>query len=176
MDYIATKGTADRYTIKWQGGWAVVFLTEDGFFSAISDYGNYSYHWGSPGRPFKEFVIGLLDDPRYFMCKVSKMGFDYDTSLNNIKRDVLKARRVGDIDSEDARICMDEIEDNLSHRAELSEFCHGIEDCFWLLTGIYGNDLSSIPLAYEYDAQVKGFVREVFPRLAEILKKELSNA
>lgn len=166
--------TADRYDIKWKNGWAVVFITEDGLFSAISDYGNYGYYWASPGMPFKEFVIGLEKDPGYMLSKIGgKMKIDEGATVKNIREDVLKARKSGSIDEESARKCMDEIDNHL-YGTSGEEFCRELENCEELIK-VYDGDLSSIPINHEYSGQAQGFVKEVMPRLAEILRKELEN-
>jgi hypothetical protein len=54
-----------RYYIKRDrvGSWAhIVIATEIGFFSAVSDYGNYSYIWVEPGMEFRQFLCGLNVD------------------------------------------------------------------------------------------------------------------
>jgi hypothetical protein len=48
---------------------AQVVLTSDGMFSAVSEYGNFSFSWRSIGsRTFEEFIIGLGQD--YFSGKM----------------------------------------------------------------------------------------------------------
>src|ERR1700729_2369572 len=46
-------------------GWAVVVIdTKDGYFSTVSDYGNYSFQWNAigEGNEFRKFLIGLQPD------------------------------------------------------------------------------------------------------------------
>ncbi|HXP52149.1 MAG TPA: hypothetical protein VN922_19490 [Bacteroidia bacterium] len=51
-------------------GWlAQVVLTNDGMFSSVSDYGNFSYAWCAYGEgDFREFIAGLGID--YFGSKI----------------------------------------------------------------------------------------------------------
>ena len=52
------------------GNWlGQVVITSDGFFAAVTEYGNFSYSWPSTGRKdFREFLLGL--DPDYFGGKM----------------------------------------------------------------------------------------------------------
>jgi len=57
-----TSPIAETFTLrKENGGWlAQIVITSDGMFSAVSDYGNFSFSWRSIGScTFKEFLISL---------------------------------------------------------------------------------------------------------------------
>jgi len=62
------------YTLRTEGGgWlAQVVLTSDGMFSAVSDWGNFSYAWRAfgqkEGRDFRDFILALGVD--YFGQKM----------------------------------------------------------------------------------------------------------
>ena len=57
------------------GSWlAQVVLTNDGMFSCVSDWGNFSFAWRSAGTDFRSFIIGLNVD--YFANKMA-MGLSY---------------------------------------------------------------------------------------------------
>ena len=61
----------DSYILKTdEGNWlGQVVLTEDGMFSSVTDWGNFSYSWPNIGdRPFKEFLLQL--DVQYFGQKM----------------------------------------------------------------------------------------------------------
>ena len=49
-------------------GWAIVVLGSDGYFSAVSDWGNYAYIWTHPGCEFRRFLVGC--DAHYFWTKI----------------------------------------------------------------------------------------------------------
>ena len=56
-----------RYDIKsdrkTHEGWAIIVIdTAIGYFSTVSDYGNYAYIWGTPGMEFRKFLLGLNTD------------------------------------------------------------------------------------------------------------------
>src|SRR5260221_503321 len=61
---------------KWEGQ---IILTEDGMFSAFTDWGNFSYVWRHYGENFKDFLIGL--DVSYFSGKI-ELGVAYQGKLN----------------------------------------------------------------------------------------------
>lgn len=50
----------------WLGN---VILSSNGIFSAVTDYGNFTYQWTSYGNDFKSFLKRL--DPNYFATKMS---------------------------------------------------------------------------------------------------------
>ena len=59
------------------GGWAIIVLdTEIGFFATVSDYGNYSYVWSSPGGEFRKFLCGVHTD--YLYGKLTHVQDVYD--------------------------------------------------------------------------------------------------
>lgn len=45
-------------------GWAIIVIGSDGYFSTVSDWGNYAYLWTHPGCEFRHFLAGL--DADYF--------------------------------------------------------------------------------------------------------------
>jgi len=52
-----------------KGDWiAQVVITSDGMFSAVSDYGNFSFAWRSFGDDFESFLSGLNES--YFGGKM----------------------------------------------------------------------------------------------------------
>lgn len=63
--------TAKSYTIETEAGsWlGQVILTNDGFYSSVTDYGNFSYVWRHRGeKDIRKFIIGLEVD--YFAAKM----------------------------------------------------------------------------------------------------------
>jgi hypothetical protein len=44
-----------------QEGWARIWITNDGSFACISDWGNWGHWWGAPGCEFRRFLIGRDD-------------------------------------------------------------------------------------------------------------------
>lgn len=76
-------------------GWGIFVIGSDGYFSAVSDYGNYAFRWNSIGcDDFRTFLIGL--EPGYLMSKLScshDWPYDSDATLKSVKREILEIRR-----------------------------------------------------------------------------------
>jgi hypothetical protein len=85
-------------------GWAYVILRSDGFFAAVSDYGNYAYLWSSHGkRDFREFFLRM--DWHYIATKL-KHGpdlVDPEDSFQAIKKFVCEMRHEHRYSKEEAR-------------------------------------------------------------------------
>ncbi len=65
------KSIAESYTLKTENDcWlAQIVITDDGMFSAVSDWGNFSFIWGAFGTgSFKDFLISIGID--YFASKM----------------------------------------------------------------------------------------------------------
>ena len=58
-------------------GWAVVVLDlKDGYFSTVSDWGNYSYMWPNIGEGLgSSYVVRLLTPSGEKLRKVVRLGF-----------------------------------------------------------------------------------------------------
>ncbi|MFH1226819.1 MAG: hypothetical protein V1701_02810 [Planctomycetota bacterium] len=71
------------YTLRTdRGHWlAQIVLTDDGFFGAVTDYGNFSYAWRAFGDNFKVFLSEL--NMSYFAIKMAS-GLSY--SLGGSKK------------------------------------------------------------------------------------------
>ena len=57
-----------------RSGWAIVVMCEDGYFSAVSDYGDYAYKWTKENGDFREFIMQIADrsESGYFLNKIAK--------------------------------------------------------------------------------------------------------
>lgn len=70
-------------------GWAIIVIdTSNGFFSAVSDFGNYSYLWSNPGCEFRKFLMDCNAD--YFHGKImmgrpDRKVFDDEATLRAVK-------------------------------------------------------------------------------------------
>lgn len=74
-------------------GWAEIILREDGFFAAVSDYGNYSNLWSSHGcDDFRKFFFRV--DVDYIVRKLCpKMQVNSKSSFDAIRLYVQEERR-----------------------------------------------------------------------------------
>ena len=59
--YIPNDRSAEGYAY-------IVIDTDAGFFSTVSDWGNYAYRWSHPGCEFRKFLVGL--EPDYLLRKL----------------------------------------------------------------------------------------------------------
>jgi hypothetical protein len=91
-----------RYYVSTPGSfeWAEVVITSGGFFSAVSDYGNYAFAWrGFGDRDFRRFLLGAERDTDYFTKKLQHGGdgpgdvYDGPATLERIKGHILRHRR-----------------------------------------------------------------------------------
>ncbi len=85
-------------------GWARIWVTDDGSISILSDYGNYGYWFGAPGKEFRAFLIGAGKD--YLVNKFTSGSpevIDADASEKKIRRHILRLRRDRDLSREQAR-------------------------------------------------------------------------
>ena len=82
-------------------GWAIFVLGSDGYFSAISDFGNYAYFWRAPGtEDFREFFLRVEWESDYFIQKLSP-GPEYDgeETMKEIERALHDLMDRGNIDA-----------------------------------------------------------------------------
>lgn len=91
-------------------GWAKVMLREDGFFSAVSDYGNYSYMWFAHGEDdFRKFFLRV--DWDYIVRKLNPERITNSVeSFKNVKNALLELRRAGGMSKEKAREALEHIQ------------------------------------------------------------------
>jgi len=148
-------------------GWAIVYITSLGEFTALSDYGNYGYWWSHHGcKDIREFFLRALKDPGYFVGKLSGGATEYDgeASLKSVKQYILSVRR----DKSWTKECAREEWDLL----DMNENLYSDHD----FTRWY--DHTQIDEAYEHHQrrakpQVVAFVEKVLGRLEPILRAEL---
>lgn len=161
-----------------KGHWlADVILRSDGFFSTVSDWGNYAFRWTHPGMEFRAFVAQLEGQDDYVCSKLAKRDWwDGEQTLKNIKHRITSGRRDGWL---------------TKARAE-EEWGHLIDACatFWSegLNGVREMDHLQFSrfydktslddagelASYDYPPDVRGFCREVMPRLAAAIRAELT--
>lgn len=88
--------TLKRYELKPEkqlGEWAIIVIdTARGFFSAVSDHGNYSYLWTHPGMEFRKFLVQCDLDYVYGKLTHAQRVFDPDASVE-AAREALKEIR-----------------------------------------------------------------------------------
>lgn len=148
-------------------GWAIVVLGSDGFFSSISDYGNYCNGWGHHGcADFREFVrdLGRKGEGSYFMGKVGrKDNLNLEATVARLREWLLEYRRDGRITAE-----------RYQHDARLLRALEGRD----IDLAVYFNDrevyFDDYCGTYDYPCQLRMFADKVLPRLADLIDAELA--
>ena len=148
-------------------GWATIIVGSDGFFAAVSDYGNYAFRWGSPGvDDFRKFLLLAEQSPDYFISKLSPHPYPYDgqKTLAAVKAYLLQERRNGNLDKETAREEWGLLEENedLNNEMVFWDWCRAtsIEEA---------HDFGEYPAPHD----VTCFVTITMRRLCVLLRQEL---
>lgn len=147
-------------------GWAIVVICEDGYFSAVTDYGNYAYKWSSFGDCFRTFLVGLENGQRYISGKISRKEYNGEATCKDIKECILEMRRNGSFTEEEARKEWQLIAENngLETEVDFTRFYDSteIDDVNELYGESYNNDAIA-------------FVKEILPRLVKTIRTELES-
>lgn len=171
MSYEITKAVAEIYRIRGKHGeWADITLDvyeHSGRLSISSDYGDWACYWGASG-PFKEFLTKLNID--YVAGKFGcNRRFDHARTIEGKKKEVLQARRDGDISYKVARSCWNEIEELMSYTDE-----GGYVVKAWQAKAL-NNILETGPnVVTRIDPQFKTFWDTLWQVFVEELKREMS--
>ncbi len=156
-----------RYSVRGpQSEWlATIVISDDGYFSTVSDYGNYAYFWGDAGESFRKFLCRLGSD--YYLPKFGvRDEYDGGETLKDVKRSIIEERRAGHLDREEARQEWDLLGEN-SGLEERENFA-----LWWQAT-----QLSD---AHEYacssiSGEARGFAKHVWPAFTAMLRTELAS-
>lgn len=148
-------------------GWALFVLGSDGFFSVVSDRGNYAHYWPGHGcKDFREFFLKVESEWDYFVKKLAPTKvYDGDASQIAVQQAICEARRKKRITKRCARDAFEEAE----------EIYYGPE-----AFAIWENDHSEIleePWVYRrfaYSSDAEQFVKLYMSRLAGVLRTELT--
>lgn len=148
------------------GSWAEIMIREDGFFAAISGYGNYSYHWGNAGtKDIREFFLRCERDWDYFAKKLNpNMVIDDEKSFENIK-ELIKADTLYDKFNCSKEKALRYVNEFVSFKDFLYDY--DIKDYF-----------EYVPYEYcvmTFDSNVVDFVKKILPELSQMIKLELEN-
>lgn len=149
-------------TLKFEG-WGEFVIGSNGFFAAVSDYGNYAFRWRNiaVGLEVRRFVIQL--EPDYLLSKIARRDeFDVEGTVQNIKGQICEERRRKDLTKEDARETWDAA-DRITNSHEAS---------IW-----YDDYASTVDVegtyTQRYSLDSQDFAHKLFPRLKELIRREL---
>jgi hypothetical protein len=147
-------------------GWAIFVIGSDGYFSVVSDYGDYAYLWTHAGEEFRRALIRM--DWDYASRKLAHgrpKEYQQRRTLANVKDCILRYRRDGSWTAEKAREEWDLLRtyNDLAHEFDLAD---------WIRDGTSIEDASELPV-YDTPAQVVAFCKVVLPRFQALLRAEL---
>ncbi len=153
------------------GSWGKFIIDGSGYFSCVTDFGNYAFQWTAIGPgDFRSFLVSLNAD--YVMGKLNwgrGLVFDDDKTRNLARTKLLEKRRERMVNSDEAREIWDSMEGCTTER----EF----EDVFRKAKDIHDYDLFDDwweMFGQNYPAELLGFGEKVWPRFVALLKEELA--
>jgi hypothetical protein len=147
--------------------WARIWITDDGCFSCLSDYGNYGHWWGSPGCEFRRFLTQV--DSYYLTTKLQngeRDEYDGEATLAKVRRHIAAERRAKRLTGMEAKR-----EHELLEKHDLLDGEHHLF-CWWQESRLDWGDES--PGAYRTPIQLAAFVKEVWPLFVAQLRDELA--
>lgn len=156
----------------------IMIVEANGMLTINSDYGTFSYFWGTGGRAkgntFKQELIRFNSD--YVEDKFSyndNLGryFYFDKTVAAIKRDLFEMRRNRDLNEEDARDLYEQICDLEETESSDLFFAYFMEKD--ISKCVYNNDYHAIPCRTGNHPRLKAFMREVWPAFhAQLVENE----
>jgi len=166
----ATPPTLRRYVLPSQdsfGGWGIFVIASDGYFSCVSDYGNYAFRWTAigEGRDFRDFLAQIGSD--YLLSKISPgPTYDGDLTEKNVLALIQKQLEEGLIDEDDA----ERERELLREESHLENEIHFYR---WSEETAIEHDVSEI---YEtsHPSDVIAFCEKLLPRFQAALRAELA--
>lgn len=147
------------------GGWGIFVIGSDGYFSCVSDYGDYAFFWTHAGMEFRRFLVRTNAD--YVAGKLAHglTVWSADKTVENIKDLIVQHRRGGDWTKEQAREEWDLLESNdFTGEAGFIQWTResSISDAWELASG------NNTP------TQIVAFSETVFARFQQVLRDELA--
>lgn len=144
-------------------GWAVVVIGSDGYFSTVSDYGNYAYRWSHHGTDdFRKFLLRV--DADYVRLKLNPNEvLDSIRTEYKLKNAICEARRNKRLESWEAREAYSEA-GSISNELELNDWFNN-----WAR---YIDDYYDLAV-YMPEPQILGFVNNGLPRIKDLIRQEL---
>lgn len=150
-------------------GWAIILIGSDGFFSAISDFGDYCYFWSHHGcKDVRQFFLNCVKEVDYFAGKLSggDREYDGDATYAGIAEYLEEMRK----EKSWTKAKLDRERKLLEKHKDLKVCQDGFGR--WL-------EETNIDDAYEYcvrclPKRIVHFVQVTMARLVEVLKKDLA--
>ncbi len=180
--FVVKKSMMERYDIrinnenKWRCLWAVISISDDGFFNAQTDCGDFSYRWGAFGDCFKTFLTEINSSDYLYSKIATKDEFvNGEETVKQFKSRLLELRREGEIEEYDAREAWEEIEElsEEAYRMSPDGFYYALQAKYSLnkaLPDIYDD----LDLVFRKDTAAQAFCEVVMPIFVKILRKEIT--
>ena len=142
--------------------WGTFVIGSDGYFSCVTDWGNYAFRWGSMGSDVRHFLQGAVEDPDYFIKKLSSDEYDGEETAKAI----LEMAKEDGFSAADLRTLKNEMPD-VEHSSEgfsvwwttsqLARRLEGVGECF----------------TKRRSRSCEAMVTRLMPRLAPLLQESL---
>jgi hypothetical protein len=140
-----------------------VVIMDDGYFSAVSEYGNYAFWWGAAGDCFRRFLCQI--DPDYLCNKLGSREYDGAETEKAIKRHIRELRRRLTLSRDEAR---DEMA-ILERHEDLLESLDGFHE--WIRESKLED---TYELArHDFPVSLKAFSERLLPALKAMLRAEI---
>jgi hypothetical protein len=164
-----TEPTLRRYNLASVrgAGWAIIVIGSDGYFSTVSDWGNYAFRWGAHGeKDFREFLIRASNSPDYIVGKLSpREEYDGEETAKSIKEELVESYRSGGLTKEEVRA---------EFRLLRESAIENDEGCFQSWCGETKLDDPWFHRKESHSWDARQFVKKILvERLVPILKAEL---
>ena len=161
--------TVWRYIIRGINGegWGYLLLASDGYFSAVSDYGNYAFRWTAigEGRDFRDFLAHIGTD--YLISKIApEKRYDGGLTEKHVRQLIDEQVASGLLAEQDKK-----------RELDLLRQQSGLENEFHFYEWMNRTDL-----VFEYqdifetshNGDAFNFCNKLFPRFAAVLRAELA--
>lgn len=163
--------------------WALITICdtgkESGLLQITSDYGNWSYQWGSMGSDIRSFLITISDN--YLIDKLTmdkpndRKFFEFDKTITEMKRQIIEMRKDNYITKELARDAYDEVLDleknNDYDQQNVDSFSTYILNYCTYLWKVF--DYESMPCVCVYSPQIVMFIDRLWSVFKDQLKLEI---
>lgn len=163
-------------------GWGIFLLSSSGMFSAVTDFGNYVYHFGHHGvDDFRKFF--KKNHEHYLMNKLCKEVDDEEKTIQNIESRIesqfkkLKTKLKNnpkDVSSEDKERYEHELQTFEALKEEWEEYGFEYATINWFLNTRLDYEHEYI-FKKKYQASDIRFFKELYPRFWQVLQDDLKN-
>lgn len=158
------------------GCWADIYMSANGNTGTLfiqSDYGSWDYFWGSCGKPFKEFLVGL--DRGYLLTKLNsgkELYFDCDLYIKNLRKELDKLYLNSEIEPQEHDDALWEISEYLEDYSTKESICSAFYSDCKVLSKIFPDGFSTSS-ATDFHPLMYRFYEEAWVPFVQLLKEEL---